>query len=73
MSELPALPGSSRPEPSGDMNLASSIFIGAAGMVGVCLTVVGVFQAVLHLSRLETLCRGWWGESKPARTAPPQS
>jgi hypothetical protein len=37
------------------MTLATPIFLSAAGMVGVCLTVVGVFQAVVHLGRVETL------------------
>lgn len=55
MPHQPASPDLSRPEPSGDLNLVSAIFIAAAGMVGVCLTVVGILQAVLHISQVETL------------------
>ena len=55
MSALPAPPDPSRPESGDDMNLASPIFVGAAGMVGVCLTVIGVFRAVVHIGQVATL------------------
>ena len=55
MSALPAPPDISRPEPAWEMTLATPIFLSAAGMVGVCLTVVGIFQAVVHIGHVETL------------------
>jgi hypothetical protein len=55
MPALPESPDISRPESPADMALATPIFLSAAGMVGVCLTVVGVFQAVVHIGQVETL------------------
>jgi hypothetical protein len=42
-------------KPSLDKNIAVHIFTASAGMVGVCLTVIGLLQIVIHPQKEETL------------------
>jgi hypothetical protein len=41
--------------PSLDENIAIHIFTVSAGMVGVCLTVIGLVQIVIHSQKIDTL------------------
>jgi hypothetical protein len=51
-------PGTTRPPPSPpeEHTHMLAVFSVSAGMVGVCLTAIGLIQVMEHLSRITTLC-----------------